>query len=444
MATHLPFEDREDAALQLAAALSAYRGQAPLVLAIPRGGIPVGRIVADALGGDLDIVLVRKIGAPGNPEFAVGAVDESGAFIVGRDAVRAGADDAYVRTEAARQHAVLVARSQRYRGGRAAVPIRDRVVIVVDDGLATGATMVAALRAVREQRPATLVCAAPVASREALEEVARHADEVVCLAAPAPFRGVGSHYRDFAQVDDEVALALLSPIASALWRPVEIDAAGARLHGDLGAPFGASTGVVLFAHGSGSSRLSPRNRRVAAMLHAEGIATLLLDLLAPQEDVDPSMRFDIELLSRRLAAALLWLRATPSFQSAPLGLFGASTGAAAAIAVATMLPNEVAAVVSRGGRPDLVPEDVLERLRTPTRLIVGGDDRDVLALNRIALAAMGPWGELVIVPHATHLFEEPGALQEAGRLAVEWFVHHFRATAPRSVATGAQPRPMPR
>ena len=427
----LPFENREDAGRQLAAALAQYRDAAPLVLAIPRGGVPIGRIVADALGAALDVVLVRKIGAPGDPEFALGAVDESGAIVLNEAAPGSGIGSAYIREEAARQYAVLRERAERYRDGRADVAATGRTVIVVDDGLATGSTMVAALRSLRAQTPKALVCAVPVASREALRQVARHADDTVCLATPVPFAGVGLHYRDFDQVDDDQVVSLLSTSRAANWRPVEIRASGARLQGDLAVPPGPVSGIVLFAHGSGSSRLSPRNRRVADALHADGIATLLLDLLTPQEDAGISVRFDIGLLSRRLAAAILWLRAGRAFRDVPLGLFGASTGAAAAIVAATMLPDDVAAVVSRGGRPDLVPEALLERLRTPTRLIVGGADRAVLALNRVALAGMGPWGELVIVPRATHLFEEPGALEEVSRAASEWFREHFVArTAP--------------
>lgn len=428
MAT-LPFNDRADAALQLADALSSYRGRSPVVLAISRGGVPIGRVVADALGGNLDIVLVRKIGAPGNPEFAIGAVDEAGTVTLDEQAARAWADDAYVRAEAARQKALLQARARRYRGGGAPARVAGRTVIVVDDGLATGATMVAALRALRAQAPARLVCAVPVASREALALVAREADEVVCLATPVPFHGVGLHYLDFGQVEDDEVVRWLAPAANATSQPVDVPSARVVLRGDLGMPAGIPAGVVLFAHGSGSSRLSPRNRRVAGALNARGIATLLLDLLTPEEDTGTAARFDIGLLSRRLADAVAWLHAQRSLRALPLGLFGASTGAAAAIAVAATLPGDVAAVVSRGGRPDLVPESLLERLRTPTHLIVGGADRDVLALNRIALADMGPWGELAIVPHATHLFDEPGALQEVERLSAEWFLQHFGATA---------------
>lgn len=425
----LPFRDRADAARLLARALDRYRGRSPLVLAIPRGGVPVGRIVADALGGTLDVVLVRKLGAPGDAEYAIGAVDERGTVVLSRDAAAAGADDAYVRAEAARQQAVLERRSDLYRGGRAPSSVAGRTVIVVDDGLATGATMAAALRSLREQHPARLVCAIPVAAGDSLREVGRHADETVCLATPVPFHAVGLHYREFGQVSDGEVVALLSPSSAGNWRSVQVPGGGILMQGDLGEPVGRPIGVVLFAHGSGSSRLSPRNRHVAEVLQAHGMSTLLLDLLTPEEDVHVAMRFDIALLSRRLGGALAWLRTRSALHAPPLGLFGASIGAAAALAVAAEHPGDVAAVVSRGGRPDLVPAGMLEAVRTPSLLIVGGEDTEVLAANRQALARLGHWGELTIVPRATHLFEEPGALDQVARLAAHWFEQHFRQGA---------------
>ena len=183
-------------------------------------------------------------------------------------------------------------------------------------------------------------------------------------------------------------------------------------------------GLVLFAHGSGSSRHSPRNRFVADALNRGEIATLLLDLLTPQEEAidrrTAELRFDIALLARRLAAATSWVRVQRALSGYRIGYFGASTGAAAALVAAARAPEEIAAVVSRGGRPDLAAED-LRKLRAPTLLIVGGADLKVLALNRRASAQMTCNREIVIVPDAGHLFEEPGALEEVAHLARYWF-----------------------
>jgi putative phosphoribosyl transferase len=192
-------------------------------------------------------------------------------------------------------------------------------------------------------------------------------------------------------------------------------------------PAGAA-GVTVFAHGSGSSRHSPRNRRVAARLQEAGLATLLADLLTPGEEAldqrTRELRFDIELLARRLAAATAWVSAEPSLQDLPVGYFGASTGAAAALVAAADEPDSVGAVVSRGGRPDLAG-DRLADIAAPTLLIVGGADTAVLELNRRAAARMRGEVAIEVVPGATHLFEEPGALDVVADLAARWLTHHL-------------------
>lgn len=195
------------------------------------------------------------------------------------------------------------------------------------------------------------------------------------------------------------------------------------LEGALAVPPGAG-GVVLFAHGSGSSRKSPRNNFVARELRAGGLGTLLIDLLTEQEDAHRQTRFDIELLTQRLLAVTEWLRSEPDTKALPLGYFGASTGAAAALKAAATLGSAVAAVVSRGGRPDLAAPD-LPRVQAPTLLIVGGLDDVVLDLNRRAYDTLVARKELVVIPRATHLFEEPGALEEVARLARAWFTRYL-------------------
>ena len=203
------FQDRLDAARQLAAALVAYRGRNPLVLAIPRGAVPMARAIARALDGEFDVVLVRKLRAPYSPEVAIGAVDESGWTYVAPYAASLGADPAYIAAEKRQQLATIASRRARYTPIRAPLDPAGRTAIVVDDGLATGATMIAALHSLRHCKPARLVCALPVAAPEALERVRPLADEVVCLIAPADFEAVGQFYRVFDQVEDEEVIALL-------------------------------------------------------------------------------------------------------------------------------------------------------------------------------------------------------------------------------------------
>jgi len=192
-------------------------------------------------------------------------------------------------------------------------------------------------------------------------------------------------------------------------------------------------GLVLFAHGSGSGRNSPRNRFVADALNAAGLATLLLDLLTPEEDAidrrTSELRFDIALLTRRLIGATDWVRSQPALSTYRLAYFGASTGAAAALIAAAIVPGEIFAVVSRGGRPDLAGQ-YLARVHAPTLFIVGGNDREVMGLNRRASARMTADRQIVVVPGAAHLFEEPGALEEVARLSRYWFVQHLANSEP--------------
>lgn len=212
---------------------------------------------------------------------------------------------------------------------------------------------------------------------------------------------------------------------------VTVHAGGARLEGDLGVPADAR-GLVMFAHGSGSSRKSPRNRYVARELRRGGLATLLMDLLTRYEEAEDEytghLRFDIGLLASRLVEATAWVAEQPSVASLPIGYFGASTGAAAALVAAAAIPHRIGAVVSRGGRPDLAG-DSLPRVVAPTLLVVGGDDPIVLDLNEEALRELACEKQLVVVPGATHLFEEPGTLEQVASLARGWFERHLRAEA---------------
>src|SRR5581483_11753592 len=331
------FRDRAEAGRLLAERLGGLGGGDVVVLGLPRGGVPVAREVARALGAPLDVFLVRKLGLPGQPELAMGAIASGGTRVLNEELV----DELRLPPEvvdavAERERAELERRERAYRGDRPPLPLAGRTVLLVDDGLATGSSMRAAIAAVRARRPRRVVVAVPVAPRHTLDELRPLVDELVCLAAPEPFHAVGLWYADFAEVSDEEVR-----------RAVD----GGAVDGDLALPPGAR-GLVLFAHGSGSSRLSPRNRLVAGVLEQAGLATFLLDLLTrEEEELDRrggELRFDVELLAGRLAAAADWLAADAGTAPLPLGLFGASTGAAAALIVAARRPELVRAVVSRG------------------------------------------------------------------------------------------------
>lgn len=411
------FADREAAGRRLAETLRDLDGPAPVVLGLPRGGVPVAAEVARSLGVPLDAVCVRKVGHPSNPEYAIGAIAEGGEPEVDPAAAhlpRPALDAVVQRARAELADLVLDVRD-----GRPPLDLHGRTAIVVDDGIATGATVRAATHAARARGAARVVVAAPVAHPAAVDALAADADRVVALLAPPDLRAVGRWYGDFAPVPDARVRTLLDRgRTAAATRTVAIPADGAELAGDLAVPAGA-VGLVVFAHGSGSSRHSPRNRMVAERLHGVGLGTLLLDLLTAPEGDDRARVFDIALLARRLGAAVAWVGDDPAVRDLPVALFGASTGAGAALRLAAAEPVRVRAVVSRGGRPDLAGP-ALERVRQPVLLIVGAEDRTVLDLNRAAQAALGGPSELVVVPGATHLFAEPGALEEVAETAARW------------------------
>ncbi|MCU0265962.1 MAG: phosphoribosyltransferase [Actinomycetia bacterium] len=431
--SELVFADRADAGRRLARLLGHLRGQDVVVVGLPRGGVPVAFEVARDLGAPLDVVVVRKLGVPFQPELGMGAIGEDGVRVVNDEVLRmTGVTAAELAAVENREGAELARRAARFRAGRARVPLAGRVVVVVDDGIATGSTARAACEVVRATGARRVVLAVPVAPVDWTGRLAGAADELVCVGTPRSFFGVGQFYADFTQTTDEEVVACLDRAAAGFATSdgrgarddeVELSVDGVVVGGHLTVP-AAARGLVLFAHGSGSSRHSPRNRHVARLLGEAGLATLLFDLLTAAEEHDRANVFDIGLLGGRLVAATRWVRGQPGLGALPVGYFGASTGAAAALWAAAEVDPPVAAVVSRGGRPDLAGPR-LGAVRAPTLLVVGGHDPVVLDLNRQALAALRCERRLDVVPGATHLFEEPGTLQQAAELARDWFLAHL-------------------
>jgi putative phosphoribosyl transferase len=428
------FADRAEAGWLLAEHLERFRAAEPVVLGLPRGGVPVAYQVAAALDAPLDIIVVRKLGLPFQPEVAMGAIGEDGVRVLDREVVdRAGVGESEIAEVERRERDELALRLRRYRQGRQRVDLTGRTAIVVDDGVATGSTARVACRIARALGAARVVLAVPVGPSGTLAGFPE-ADEVVSVVEPEDFVAVGQFYGDFSPTGDDEVIVLLDRAARrardarAGGRPdcdldVTVPVGDVALEGHLHLPDPA-TAVVVFAHGSGSGRHSPRNRFVADVLFEAGLGTLLVDLLTPDEENDRAAVFDIGLLADRLAAATAWVRSRPEAVGCRIGYFGASTGAGAALWAAAEPGGAVDAVVSRGGRPDLAG-DRLAGVTAPTLLVVGGDDAAVLERNRLARGQLPAGCELVVVEGAGHLFEEPGTLAEVAVLARDWFVRYL-------------------
>jgi putative phosphoribosyl transferase len=440
------FSKRVEAGRRLAAALSGVVDSNAIVLAIPRGGVAVGFEVANSLAIPLDIIVPRKIGAPNNPELAVGAVTEEGIIILDDRIIGyLQVTREYIREESERQRQEIRRRLRLYRGDIPYPNLKNREVIIVDDGIATGYTMKAALASVRRKGARKVVVGVPVGPSDTIKDLKKEADSVFCLHTPEHFYAIGQFYEDFAQISDEDVVRLLE-----IGRRAAIDHEGSMKHAAeedksgeelVRIPAGTGNiegsmvmpskveGIVVFAHGSGSSRFSPRNQYVAKILNEAGIATLLIDLLTKEEEeIDMQtrkLRFDTELLAERLIGATEWIKKNPSTKRLSLGYFGASTGAAAALIAAVKIqPEHVQAIVSRGGRPDLAMK-YLPKIEAPILFIVGELDDIVIDLNKEAMKHLRSEKRLEIVPGASHLFEEPGKLEQVARLATAWFMKHF-------------------
>jgi len=474
----MSFLDRSDAGRRLANRMLHLRGEDVVVLALPRGGVPVAAEVARALGAPLDVIVVRKLGVPVQPELGMGAIGEGDVRIINPEVVAiTHVTDAEIAAVERRERVELDRRARRFRGDRPRTPLAGRTAIIIDDGIATGSTARAACQVARAQGAARVVLAVPVAPPSACTALTADADEVICLETPGHFLAIGEWYQDFSQTSDREVVSLLQraaadrgsaeaarpaggsggadgPVPRARpapdtggparaaggpsppagrrapgpgagpWGGEVVFAAGpARLAGHLSTP-GGGAGMVVFAHGSGSSRRSPRNRFVADVLATAGLGTLLFDLLTAEEEQDRANVFDIGLLASRLGAVTRWVHEQPGLAGARVGYFGASTGAAAALWAAAEPGAEVAAVVSRGGRPDLAMPR-LAAVRAPTLLIVGALDDVVLGLNREAQRHLRGENQLAVVPGAGHLFEEPGTLERVAGLARDWFTRYL-------------------
>ncbi len=433
------FADRADAGRRLGRRLRDEALDTPVVVALPRGGVPVAAEVAEFLHAPLDVLVVRKLGCPWHPELGFGAIGEGGVRLLDhRTVTDLGLTDDEVEAVTEHEAAELARRVARYRGTRPPIALDGRTVVLVDDGVATGSTARVAIAILRARGVDRIVLAVPVGPPDRLRALAAEADDVVALSTPASFLAVGAFYRDFGQTPDQEVVDLL-------WREpddppedrwsgqfdaprdavvadhaVTVLVEGVRLAGRLIVP-SEPVGFVVFAHGSGSGRLSPRNRAMARVLNDGRLATLSIDLLTPEEARRRANVFDVRMLGRRLAAVVRWEGHHSEVDELPIGLYGSSASAAAALVAAADLGHDVGAVVARGGRPDLAGT-AIGRVVAPTLLVVGARDHEVVRLDRQVARHLRCPHRLEVVAGAGHLFDEPGVLEQVSRLARDWFV----------------------
>jgi len=455
------FRDRVAAGRMLAESLAAYQGQPDvIVLGLARGGVPVARVVADALAVPVGVVVARKVGVPGIEEVALGAVAEGGHRVIA-DTVAwyLGVPTRIVDRLAERERAELERSVARYRLALAPFDLRGRTVIIVDDGLATGATMRAAVRSVRERRPARVIAAVPVASGPAAREIQREVDELAVVVTPPRFHTVSASYENYSPVGDDDVLTLVGQprrrvsldvldisdrLGSALTRSersqpdsertIGIPAFDAKVVGELGVPRTARSskrwersagtrGLVILSNAGNGTRNSYTERYLAGRLRLSGYATLRLDLLTREEqfqdDAHASAGFDVERTAARLACACEWAEHEGVAGAHRTILAAAGAGAAAALVTAARRPGHIAAVVARGGQIDLAAAE-LHRVAAPVLLIDGADDGDALRRQSEAADRLPRGAVSVRIPRVGSTFEEPGALGAVAEHMVGW------------------------
>jgi putative phosphoribosyl transferase len=428
------YRDRVEAGRRLGEALGPYRGQDLLVLGIPRGGVPVAVEVARALDAELDIVVARKLGAPGQPELAIGAVTANGGQYLNEEYIGyLGVTPEYVARETERKMAEAREREEHLRAGQPMARIRDRVVIVVDDGLATGATMRAALRSVRKGGPAQLVMAVPVGALESCRAMQAEADVVLCLSQPPQFRAVGLHYDRFDPVEETAVRRMLEEArversrraapAGGSQRSIDFpftNDLGQRLAGTLELPADAApVPVVIFAHGMGSGRMSHRNREIAGRLLIEGIGAFLIDFTGHGDSEGRMEQATVERMVADLSSAIEAVRQHAAVDATRIGVSGSSSGGVVAL-VLTAGDERVKALVLRSV-PAHGLEHIAPHVRVPTLVIAGEQDWPIVRDDEALTALIGGEHRFVVIPEAGHLFEGPGQSVKVADLSAKWF-----------------------
>ncbi len=428
-----PFQDRAEAGRRLADRLRAGLARPAVVAAIPRGGVAVALPIVERLGLPLTVIYARKLTAPVAPEFAFGALDEDGEIIIDAATVAMlDLEPADIERAKSRVAAEIKRRMALYRVPPLAHYLPGAHVVLVDDGLATGLTMRAALAYARRHGASQITLAVPCASTQAAERFRREADHFVSLVVDPEFMAVGAYYLDFAPVPDAAVRMMLEQaqqLAPAAASPrsglrISFSSRSHRLAGELLLPDGAGPHpAVTFAHGWGSSKASPRNRAVAEALRGAGIATFLFDFTGHGESEGIQEESTLSQQAADLCAALDVLQALDDIDARCLGVVGASSGGAAALRFAAGDPR-VRALVLRSANP-AGAEGSAHRIRVPTLLMVGDQDVATRAANEELLPRLAGVRQLEVVPRGDHLFTDPGALARATEVTVDWMRKHL-------------------
>lgn len=442
------FRDRADAGEKLGKQLVRYRRASPLVLGLPPGGVAIANEVARILGAPLDVCVVRKLAAPLAPELALGAVGEDESVVLDHDAMaRVHADDAALSESIEAKRAAVNDEGERLRRGVPRLDVRSRTVIVVDDGVATGATARAALQTLRARGARTIVLAIPVGNAKTLDNLSALADEVVCLHCEEDVYAISAWYEQLPPTKDADVAALVAdsrhgvevdhgrrpservrvPIERDVRIPLGAEGGGASLEGFIAVPPRANA-LVVCCHVVRGRRSAELEESVAASLRTFELATLTVGLLTEAEETaepnEPSL--EVLPLAERLLAVIEWAHGQfPETQDLDVGCFGVGSGAAAALEAAGARPDAIRAVVSAAGRLDLAAPG-LASVRAPTLLLVGGLDGDALPVHRETLYFLVCKTRLEVVHGATPLFEEPEAREHVARAAARWFEEHLR------------------
>lgn len=434
------FNDRAEAGRALAAKLeSVFRRREReklVVLAVPRGGVPIAFEIARAFGASFDVLLVERLVPPGGQDYTLGAVSETGVSYVNfarfDELSLAEGELAHIKSQAARE---IKRKTLEYRGERLPLPIAGRTVVVVDEMARSGATAIAAARALRKRGAARVLFAAVATTPESTRAISSEVDQLVSLHT---IEGLESTERLFVSTVEptdvdvraylEEARHFAIPVgrrirASAPAEHEEVRLEGSQIQAlaDIVMPV-EPEGLVIFAHGMRSNRLSPRNLHVARVLHGVRVGTIIFDLFSELELLGQLGTPDLQELTRRVIEVAKWARERYRL---PIAFFGAGTGAAAALLAAAALGREVEAVVTRGARPELGASELVG-MTAPALLVVGGEDSATIEINRRVEAALSSEVDLEIIPGAGHLFEEAGALEAVAHLAADWYLSCFR------------------